>query len=293
MVEGSEKQALIERRRREISLQYPKLWANVLAAWRRPPEGDRACLTYAANYLFHTAGTRWAIDPLVLSSRIPDARPVDVANDLRGLSFVLLTHRHADHLDIDVLRALRVHPITWVIPKDIASYVREQAGLDDRNIIIPRAGSEIGFNELTVLPFEGRHWEETGKDESGKPVVKGVPSVGYQVKCRSKTWLFPGDVRNYELKDKPDFGPVDVVFAHLWLGRHCALQESPPLLDAFCKFYIHFDPARIVVTHMEELGRKAQDYWDMEHYRQVQKRWKELAPHIDVQAALTGDQVFL
>ena len=56
---------------------------------------------------------------------------------------------------------------------------------------------------------------------------------------------------------------ITIFFAHLWLGRHCAQKDEPPLLDDFCRFFVAFDPGRIVIAHLEELGRKADDYWDV------------------------------
>ena len=42
-----------------------------------------------------------------------------LAQDLKALSFVLLTHQHADHLDLDLIRELKHLPIIWVIPESI------------------------------------------------------------------------------------------------------------------------------------------------------------------------------
>ncbi len=49
---------------------------------------------------------------------------MDVARDLKDLDFVLLTHRHKDHLDLGLLRALRHLPIRWVVPEAILPLVQ-------------------------------------------------------------------------------------------------------------------------------------------------------------------------
>lgn len=70
---------------------------------------------YSANYLFRTANVRWAIDPLRLRQRLPGA-PEMPAADLKDFTFVLLTHSHGDHLDLELMRQLQTFPILWVIP---------------------------------------------------------------------------------------------------------------------------------------------------------------------------------
>ena len=96
-------------------------------------------------------------------------------------------------------------------------------------------------------------------------LLRGVPATGYLVEFQNKRWLFPGDTRTYDASQLPSFGPVDGLFAHLWLGRGCALMDEPPLLDAFCQFCLDLQPRRIILTHLNEFGRDADDFWDEEH----------------------------
>ena len=63
-----------------------------------------------------------------------------------------------------------------------------------------------------------------------------MPSTGYLIESDEKRLLLPGDTRTYDTAALPDFGPVDVAFAHVWLGRNAALQTAPPLLEEFCRF---------------------------------------------------------
>jgi hypothetical protein len=146
-------------------------------------------------------------------------------------------------------------------------------------------------DHIHIVPFEGLHWESTIKD--GIAGLKGLPATSYMVEFNGKRWLFPGDVRTYDIDAMPGFGHIDGVFAHLWLGRKSALIETPPLVNAFCDFYTALKPKRIIVTHLEELGRNALDYWDDSHYRMVQQRFQEIAPEIEVSCAHAGDEIFL
>ncbi len=117
--------------------------------------------------------------------------------------------------------------------------------------------------------------------------------LGYLVEQGGKRWLFPGDTRTYDPTGLPDFGPVDVLFAHLWLGRGSAMHPHPPLLEYFCRFCLALQPRRVILTHLEEWGRQASDFWDGGHARQVILALKKQAPFLSVEAAKTGEQILL
>ena len=273
----SEKQEQINKHRLEAIQLYPALWSNLIAEWSTPDPQDRVWLTYSANYLFRTNNVRWAIDPLTLHWRIEAAPNVDVAHDLSPLSLVLLTHGHKDHLDLDVLFALRDLPITWVVPEFLLARVTQQAGLRRENIVVPSALTPIELEVIRILPFDGLHWETLSDGN-----FKGVPAMGYLIECNGKRWLFPGDTRTYTASQLPAFDPVDVAFAHLWLGRGSALMNEPPLLDAFCRFFLDLNPRRVILTHLSEFGRNAGDYWDDVHVRLVCSRFQDISTNISI-----------
>lgn len=273
----SEKQEQINQHRSEAIQLYPALWSNLIAEWNTPDPEDRVWLTYSANYLFRTNNVRWAIDPLTLHWRVEDAPIVDVAHDLRPLSFVLLTHEHKDHLDFDVLSALQDLPIKWVVPEFLLANVTRPVGLRRENIIIPSDRTPIELEGIRILPFDGLHWDATSDGN-----FKGVPSMGYQIECNGKRWLFPGDTRTYNASQLPAFDSVDVAFAHIWLGRGSALLDEPPLLDAFCRFFLDLNPRRVILTHLSEFGRDADDYWDDTHVRTVRSRFQDISTNIPI-----------
>jgi hypothetical protein len=284
----AERAAPIERRRAVAAAEYPALWNQIISQWRQPGD-DRAWLIYAANYLFRTGGVRWALDPLTLRQRLPQAPAVDLS-PLSGLSFILLTHRHADHLDLDLIRALRHLPIRWVIPAPLLSLVLEQTGLPEAQVTIPCPLQPLQIEGITITPFEGLHWEPPAA--AGLP-PRGVPALGYLVEFAGRRWLFPGDVRHYALRLLPNFAPLDGAFAHLWLGRGAALLDEPPLLEAFCAFYAGLPVHRLIVTHLHEFGRGADNYWGDEHSAQAAARLRQLAPDRVVQPAVMGDTIEL
>jgi len=238
-----------------VARRYPEVWRRLIDEWKQPVSGDAAWLMYSANYLFRTNGVRWAIDPLTLNRRVPDAPRMNLVEDLKGLSFILLTHSHKDHLDLPLLAELKDMPVQWIVPEFLMSLIAE-AGLDEKRMIVPKVDQPVEIDGVRITVFDGLHWERLPGGEK-----RGVPALGCLAEFNGKRWLIPGDTRSYDASQLPSFGALDGVIAHFWLGRGCALQEDPPLLDAFCRFYLAFDVPRIVVTHLEEFGRDAKDYW--------------------------------
>lgn len=274
---------------RQVLLEdYPALWKKVIREWKSDREGDRMWLVYAANYLFQTAGIRWAMGPISLYGRLGQADARNLAEDLEGLSFVLLTHRHKDHLDFDLISALRHLPIRWVIPGFLQFEVIRRTGLERARIITPEIFRPITLDGIRVTPIPGAHWEQ----ESGG-TLRGVPAMGYAVEFKRKTWLFPGDTRAYREINIPLPKEIAGMVAHVWLGRGSARLENPPLLDEFCRFCLSFHPARIMLAHLEEVGREPEEMWDERHADLVRARLNRLAPQTGVGTARTGDGVDL
>lgn len=290
MDRSAEKQARIDRQRDETISRYPSIWDKLITGWNSPGPEDRAWLMYSASYLFRTRGVRWAIDPLTLKSRLPNAPGMEAARDLKELEFVLLTHNHKDHLDPGLLRLLRHLPIRWVVPESMLQRVQREIGLPVKQILVPRPLQPIELNGLLITPFEGLHWEAAPDYLSGR---RGVPSIGYLVELGGKRWLFPGDTRTYDSDGLPDFGEVDLLFAHLWLGRGAALQSPPPLLELFCRFCLALTPQRIILTHLEEWGRRANNFWDLTHAGQAVSVLKKRVPSLSIEVASMGDEISL
>jgi L-ascorbate metabolism protein UlaG (beta-lactamase superfamily) len=283
------KQQQIYQRQVEVIQNFPTLWSQMMTEWHQPGLEDRAWLMYSANYLFRTKDIRWAMDPVRLKHRLPKAPDVDMVRDLCDLNFVLLTHRHADHLDLGLLRQLKDFPIFWVVPAHILDVVLAGVEIPADRLIVPEALKPIEIQGIGITPFEGQHWEK----QPGTELPRGVPATGYLVEFNGKRWLFPGDTRTYDASRLPAFGAVDGLFAHLWLGRGCANMEHPPLLDAFCQFCLDLHPKKVVLTHLEEFGRDADDYWDQGHAQRVRSCLREKTREIEISVARLGESVLL
>ena len=208
-------------------------------------------------------------------------------SDLGDASFILLTHRHEDHLDLDLLSALRHFPICWVVPEPILTQALA-SGIPREKIIIPISLRPIELDGIRVTPLDGRHFETTPDG-----TLRGVPSTGYLIEWVDKRWLFPGDTRDYAPSPLPDFGPLNGLFAHLWLGRGCALMDDPPLLDPFCRFFAKLQPEHIVLTHLMEFGRTANEYWDVSHAQMTTAYLHERFGPIKVTHSVIGQKALL
>ena len=271
------RQAEIDIKKENARATYPSLWRNLILEWQSA-KLDAAWLTYAANYLFFTAGLRWALDPFSFLTRIGGEGQPDFATDLKMLNLVVLSHAHSDHFDPILLKAIASLPLTWVIPDFMLDQVNEITRLDQQQVLIPKPGQTLRFANLVLTPFEGLHMHAEG----------GVPEMGYLAEFSGKRWLFPGDVRSFNLSALPRFGRLDGVFAHLWLGKAQACADRPSQLENFCQFFASLGANRIVISHMYEYGRDAEDFWDDRHFEMVAECIKEFDAKLKVSPVLMG-----
>ena len=267
-----------------LAAAYPKLWHRIMLEWTRQEDNDRAWLLYSANYLFRTGGIRWVLDPVTLHHRLPSAPSVDL-DPLVMLDYVVLSHRHADHLDLNLLTRLCDFPAQWIVPEFLLDTIRT-IDRPHRRVIVAKPMETLELGGLRLTPFEGNHWETTPGHLNER---HGVPAMGYLAEFNDKRWLIPGDTRTYNVSKLPSVGDVTGLLAHLWLGRSQAMQAKPALLEDFCQFCLATQPGRIIITHLQEVGRRLEEYLDMLHYDMVRERLQELAPDQPVQVALMGD----
>jgi hypothetical protein len=284
----NKKQTQISQHRAEALARYPLLWSKMIAEWNQPDPEDRAWLMYSANYLFRTGSVRWAMDPLRLSQRLPQAPAVEFAKDLDKLSFVILTHQHADHLDLGLIRELSHLPIIWVVPGFVLQFIKNKTDIALDQIIIPKPLQSFDIQDIRITPFDGLHWEKRSGEES-----RGVPAMAYLIEFNHKRWLFPGDTRTYDASQLPSFGLVEGLFAHMWLGRGCALQDAPLLADVFCQFCHDLSPQKVILTHLREFGRDSDDYWDEEHAEKMCSKIRDFSKGVSASPALMGESVLL
>ena len=276
------RQAEINTLKENARATYPLLWRNLILEWQSAKQ-DAVWLTYAANYLFFTAGLRWALDPFSFLTRIGGEAQPDFATDLKMLNLVVLSHAHNDHFDPILLKAIAGLPLTWVIPEFMLDQANEIARLDQQQVIIPKPGQTLHFVNLALTPFEALHMHASG----------GVPEMGYLAEFSGKRWLFPGDTRSFNITALPHFGKLDGVFAHLWLGKAQACADRPSQLENFSQFFAGLGANRIFISHMFEYGRDADDFWDERHFKMVAECIKEFDAKLKVSPVLMGERITL
>lgn len=260
----------------------------MIKQWSMDTADNALWVMHAANYLARTGGVRWAIDPVRLSLLLPEAPSPNLAG-LGLLNFVLLTHTHKDHADTHIWRLLRDAPTQWVVPAYMLEMFLEATGQSQQQwgerLIIPKPLEPLLLHGLRVTPFDGLHWEWDADAPQDAPPTRGLPATGYLVESDDRRWLFPGDTRTYDHNRLPDFGPADMVFAHVWLGRESALLESPPELEAFCRFFAALNPReKLILAHLYETSRTPQDCWVADHVKQVTAMLQPLLPDIQILA---------
>jgi L-ascorbate metabolism protein UlaG (beta-lactamase superfamily) len=251
-------------KRQEVISTYPERWHDMVRAWQAPRCSDAVWLMYTANYLFNTHNIRWAVDPVLLNNRVPEAVQLDVGYDMAKMDFILLTHSHADHVDPALWSQLYATHCRWVIPDHMLDFISRTTPLAPDDLIVAVPGIEINIARVTITPFSAPHYEQR-PDGS----LNHVSETGYLVKTRNGTYLLPGDVRTFDTGVLRPFKDSSAVFAHVFLGRSAALLDNPPLLADFVDFYLNCRPRKILLAHLYELGREPEDCWRTSHAEQV------------------------
>jgi hypothetical protein len=276
-------QSGLEVRIEQAKAGYSNLWDKIITDWKASDAGEHAWLTYSANYLLNTAGVRWGLDPLALPARLPGMLSPNYARDLDRLQLIVFSHAHHDHLDFHLMSALQGLPLLWVIPEFMLELILKNVSIPAERIIVPKPACRIDVESLGLTPFEGLHIRDQN----------GVPEMGYLVEFSGKRWLFPGDTRLFDAARIPEVGHLDGVFAHLWLGKAGAQIDPPPMLEEFCAFFGAFNTGRLVITHLNELGRDLNDLWDETHYQSVVQAFRKYAASPQIEMGLTGDKIDL
>jgi L-ascorbate metabolism protein UlaG (beta-lactamase superfamily) len=161
-------------------------------------------LTYVGHstVLVEQGGLRLLTDPLLRAgiAHVRRHAPMPELEALRDLDAVLISHAHADHLDVPSLRLLD-HDGPVVVPRGAASLVRK-AGM--REVIELDPGERWEGVEAVPAEHDGRR----------HPLGKHLPALGF---------LLDGPVRVYFAGDTDLFdgmaalaGRVDVALLPIW-----------------------------------------------------------------------------
>ena len=261
----------------EAVSSYPSRWGQMICGWHASRTDDALWLMYSANYLFNTGGLKWAVDPVLLSNRVPEAPVLDVTSDFADLDFILLSHAHIDHADVVLWSQLGNSRCHWIVPDHMTGFFTHEVSVRASAYSVAIPGKEIAVSGVRILPFEAPHHEHL---ETGETIQ--VDSTGYFVETAHASYLLPGDIRTYDPLCLKRFADVSSVFAHVFLGRSSAIVSDPPLLKSFVDFYLSCHPKKIVLSHLYELGRDPEDCWLTSHAREVAKAFTAADSEVEV-----------
>jgi len=244
----------IDRALSALRAYYAAWWAQV---WDEIRPGQIGILG-PSFYLICTEQGRFAIDPCFRFPWVEELVSHRMMRDFASLDCIVLTHSHADHWEPALLRQLKDLPLRWILPKRFTPEMLDAAQLPQSRIEALWPKEQITLCGVTLEAFRSPHETPLG--------IGGVPELGYLMTYGGKRILFPCDVRDYYPAKLPDFGTVDSMIAHVWLGSGHALElPCEPYRTQAAAFIDHFHPKQVFLGHLYELARTPDQMWTYAH----------------------------
>jgi L-ascorbate metabolism protein UlaG (beta-lactamase superfamily) len=209
-------------------------------------------LTYVghATVLVEEAGVRLLTDPLLRNIvHVRRRVPLPAMDDLRDLDAILISHAHADHLDVGSLRKLR-HRGPVIAPRGTAK-ILWRAGAAKVIEMTPGATYEVGGVEVQAV----------AADHDGKrhPMGRDMPALGFVVRGPTRVY-FAGDTDLFD--DMAALaGRVDVALLPIW-GWGPRLPEGHMNPTSAAQAVALIRPAVAIPIHwgtMRSVGARAGD----------------------------------
>src|SRR5664279_2184046 len=167
-----------------------------------------------ACLLVEASGRRILLDPGAFSSRIVD---------LTGLDVILVTHQHADHVDLQRLPGLlEINPQARLYAEPQAAAVMAEAGIGAEHTV---AGKALTFGRVEVTPVGDKH-------ALINEALPRVGNLGVVLRAKGEPSLFhPGDAYDCEP------GQIDVLALPLnapWTASRDTLAFPQRLSPRVC-----------------------------------------------------------
>lgn len=240
----------------EYDRSFPENWRKTFAEMSLSRQ-NRIWLAGPTSYLFSLDGQKFAVDLQIRREKDLRRIAASLHADTAPISFILITHPHADHMCLPLMKLLRDTPIRWYIPADIPDSMFWEAELRAENVTRVHHGDVIREGDVTIQVFNSCHV---------RPGKAPYPQCGYKIVSPSGSVLMPVDVRNYQFRDYPDFGRVDLCISHVWAGDDALHPENYlPMLKQFAQFSAQFASKRYFLCHLYEIGRTGEFMWHHGH----------------------------
>ena len=254
----------------EVRDNFDHWFLSALTVLDGNESGTKFGLIHSSSYLFNTNGYRWGMDVAFRNARFLASTPKNAVALLKDLELMVISHNHRDHFEESTTRALANTDLEWVIP-DFIYDVAVEWGINPQKIHVAREGQPLTVGKLTLLPFCGRHFRPG--------TTQGVPEYGYFVTAEgSPSMVFPVDVRDLSLDGLPQLPDADYCFANVWLGDgKCLEADYAPIDREFSEFMLHFSTKNIILTHLNEDGRRDKEMWRNHHAELVKQKITELS----------------
>jgi L-ascorbate metabolism protein UlaG (beta-lactamase superfamily) len=164
-----------------------------------------------ASVLVELCGLRVLTDP-VLGRRVSGLRrvadPVDV-EDLLPVDVVVLSHLHADHLDLPSLR--RLHDATVVVPRGAQEWLRHR--LPGRRVEPLSRGETLVLGDLRITGTTCAHasdrWKQLPRGPRAEP-------LGYLLQDDASSVYFAGDTDLHDQMGPLGEAGIDVALLPVW-----------------------------------------------------------------------------
>ncbi len=175
----------------------------------KPRLGDACGVPLEIEWLGHASvlieidGTRVLTDPLLRGRVGPLLRSVPQPRDIGELDAVLLSHLHADHVDLPSLRRL-ARSVPVFAPEGAGPWLRRR-GLTSVHEL--RAGQDAGLGPLTLSAVRATH------DARRHALGPAAEPIGFLVRGSGSAY-FAGDTELF--REMASLGSVDVALLPVW-----------------------------------------------------------------------------
>lgn len=197
-----------------------------------------------STFLIQTDGLNIITDP-VYSERVSPfsfagpkrMRPPGIRfDDLPDIDFVLLSHNHYDHLDINTLKKINeIHAPVFITPLGVDLYLHKK-GITN-TVSLDWWQAHVVNDSVSISAVEAQHFSSRGMFDRDKTLW-----AGYVIEATSGNIYFAGDTgyNNFFEKIGRDYAPIKT--ALIPIGAYIPRWFMSP---------VHVDPKQAVQIHKE------------------------------------------